>query len=92
MYNDPTAPCALKCQALGKNLIVELAPKVLDGTRCNVESLDMCISGICQVCSRGKSNCDLSSETCRTLSEHFLVIFHLPVISLDVSASPASWL
>jgi len=51
VYNDPTAPCALKCQALGKNLIVELAPKVLDGTRCNTESLDMWISGICQVCS-----------------------------------------
>ncbi|PKU45494.1 adamts-like protein 3 [Limosa lapponica baueri] len=49
VYNDPTAPCALKCQALGKNLIVELAPKVLDGTRCNIESLDMCISGICQI-------------------------------------------
>lgn len=31
-------------------MIVELAPKVLDGTRCNIESLDMCISGICQVC------------------------------------------
>uniref|UniRef100_A0A8C0IXH9 ADAMTS like 3 n=1 Tax=Chelonoidis abingdonii TaxID=106734 RepID=A0A8C0IXH9_CHEAB len=50
VYNDPSAPCALKCQALGKKLVVELAPKVLDGTRCNVESLDMCISGICQVC------------------------------------------
>uniref|UniRef100_A0A8C5TTI0 ADAMTS like 3 n=1 Tax=Malurus cyaneus samueli TaxID=2593467 RepID=A0A8C5TTI0_9PASS len=49
VYNHPAAPCALKCQALGKNLIVELAPKVLDGTRCNSESLDMCISGICQV-------------------------------------------
>uniref|UniRef100_A0A8V5H5G3 Uncharacterized protein n=1 Tax=Melopsittacus undulatus TaxID=13146 RepID=A0A8V5H5G3_MELUD len=59
VYNDPTAPCALKCQALGKNLIVELAPKVLDGTRCNIESLDMCISGICQVSSRCKSKCNL---------------------------------
>lgn len=29
--------------------MVELAPKVLDGTRCYTESLDMCISGICQV-------------------------------------------
>ncbi|XP_064421989.1 ADAMTS-like protein 3 isoform X2 [Latimeria chalumnae] len=48
VYNDPLVPCALKCQALGKHLVVELAPKVLDGTRCNKESLDMCISGICQ--------------------------------------------
>ncbi|XP_073083232.1 ADAMTS-like protein 3 isoform X4 [Manis javanica] len=47
-YNDPTAPCALKCHAQGQNVVVELAPKVLDGTRCNADSLDMCISGICQ--------------------------------------------
>ncbi|XP_075414171.1 ADAMTS-like protein 3 isoform X2 [Tenrec ecaudatus] len=47
-YNDPTAPCALKCHARGQSLVVELAPKVLDGTRCNADSLDMCISGICQ--------------------------------------------
>ncbi|XP_035272367.1 ADAMTS-like protein 3 isoform X1 [Anguilla anguilla] len=46
--HDPTAPCALKCQARGKSLVVELAPKVLDGTRCKTDSLDMCISGICQ--------------------------------------------
>lgn len=62
VYNDPTAPCALKCQALGKNLVVELAPKVLDGTRCNVESLDMCISGICQVCSHCESKWGLFRE------------------------------
>ncbi|ELW70714.1 ADAMTS-like protein 3 [Tupaia chinensis] len=49
-YNDPAAPCALKCHARGHNLVVELAPKVLDGTRCNADSLDMCISGICQDC------------------------------------------
>ncbi|XP_058521521.1 ADAMTS-like protein 3 [Ochotona princeps] len=47
-YNDPTAPCALKCHARGQNLVVELAPKVLDGTRCHTDSLDMCISGLCQ--------------------------------------------
>lgn len=48
-YNDPTAPCALKCHARGQSLVVELAPKVLDGTRCHTDSLGMCISGICQV-------------------------------------------
>lgn len=47
--NDPDNPCSLKCQAKGTSLIVELAPKVLDGTRCYTESLDMCISGLCQV-------------------------------------------
>lgn len=48
--NDPDNPCALKCRAKGTDLVVELAPKVLDGTRCYTESLDMCISGACQVC------------------------------------------
>nr|XP_042127313.1 ADAMTS-like protein 1 isoform X2 [Peromyscus maniculatus bairdii] len=47
--NDPDNPCSLKCQAKGTSLIVELAPKVLDGTRCYTESLDMCISGLCQI-------------------------------------------
>ena len=47
--NDPDNPCSLKCQAKGTALVVELAPKVLDGTRCYTESLDMCISGLCQV-------------------------------------------
>lgn len=49
MSYDPISPCALKCQARGKSLVVELAPKVLDGTRCKADSLDMCINGICQV-------------------------------------------
>ncbi|KAM5331461.1 ADAMTS-like protein 1 isoform 2-T2 [Glossophaga mutica] len=47
--NDPENPCSLKCQAKGTTLVVELAPKVLDGTRCNTDSLDMCISGLCQI-------------------------------------------
>nr|XP_032803418.1 ADAMTS-like protein 1 isoform X1 [Petromyzon marinus] len=46
---DPGRPCALTCAARGSPLlIVELAPKVLDGTRCRPGSLDMCISGVCQ--------------------------------------------
>nr|XP_034953253.1 ADAMTS-like protein 1 isoform X1 [Zootoca vivipara] len=47
--NDPDNPCTLKCQAKGTSFVVELAPKVLDGTRCYTESLDMCISGLCQI-------------------------------------------
>ncbi|XP_033028892.1 ADAMTS-like protein 1 [Lacerta agilis] len=47
--NDPDNPCSLKCQAKGTSFVVELAPKVLDGTRCYTESLDMCISGLCQI-------------------------------------------
>uniref|UniRef100_A0A8B9FGJ1 ADAMTS like 3 n=1 Tax=Amazona collaria TaxID=241587 RepID=A0A8B9FGJ1_9PSIT len=91
VYNDPTAPCALKCQALGKNLIVELAPKVLDGTRCNIESLDMCISGICQVCSWCKSKCDLCCEAHEwVLSGWFFVCMYK--FTSDLSASTARWI
>lgn len=54
--NDPENPCALKCKAKGTDLVVELAPKVLDGTRCYTESLDMCISGACQVCTHSETN------------------------------------
>lgn len=57
--NDPDNPCSLKCQAKGTALVVELAPKVLDGTRCYTESLDMCISGLCQV-SAGFFSCCFS--------------------------------
>ncbi|KAL3992543.1 KRAB domain-containing zinc finger protein [Sarotherodon galilaeus] len=45
---DPTTPCALRCQAKGRGVTVELAPKVLDGTRCRADAFDMCISGVCQ--------------------------------------------
>uniref|UniRef100_A0A8D3B2Z3 ADAMTS-like 3 n=1 Tax=Scophthalmus maximus TaxID=52904 RepID=A0A8D3B2Z3_SCOMX len=45
---DPSAPCILQCQAKGRSLTVELAPKVLDGTRCRADALDMCINGVCQ--------------------------------------------
>ncbi|XP_047437133.1 ADAMTS-like protein 3 [Mugil cephalus] len=45
---DPSAPCALLCQAKGRSITVELAPKVLDGTRCRADAFDMCISGACQ--------------------------------------------
>uniref|UniRef100_A0A8C9WQM4 ADAMTS like 3 n=1 Tax=Scleropages formosus TaxID=113540 RepID=A0A8C9WQM4_SCLFO len=46
--HDPAAPCTLRCQARGQGLVVELAPKVLDGTRCRADSLDMCINGVCK--------------------------------------------
>ncbi|XP_041074069.1 ADAMTS-like protein 3 isoform X2 [Polyodon spathula] len=76
VYNDPAAPCALKCKARGTNQVVELAPKVLDGTRCKTDSLDMCISGICQAvgCDRQlgsnakEDNCGVCAgdgSTCR---------------------------
>ncbi|XP_012588151.1 PREDICTED: ADAMTS-like protein 3 [Condylura cristata] len=74
--DDPARPCALRCHARGRSLVVELAPKVLDGTRCRPDSLDMCISGVCQAvgCDRRLGSqakedqcgvCAGSGATCR---------------------------
>uniref|UniRef100_A0A8C3VHV9 ADAMTS like 1 n=1 Tax=Catharus ustulatus TaxID=91951 RepID=A0A8C3VHV9_CATUS len=80
--NDPDNPCSLKCQARGMALVVELAPKVLDGTRCYTESLDMCISGLCQIvgCDHQlgsavkEDNCGVCNgdgSTCRLVRGHY---------------------
>ncbi|NXD45242.1 ATL1 protein, partial [Copsychus sechellarum] len=80
--NDPDNPCSLKCQARGTALVVELAPKVLDGTRCYTESLDMCISGLCQIvgCDHQlgsavkEDNCGVCNgdgSTCRLVRGHY---------------------
>uniref|UniRef100_A0A665XEX7 ADAMTS like 1 n=1 Tax=Echeneis naucrates TaxID=173247 RepID=A0A665XEX7_ECHNA len=82
VYNDPDNPCALKCKAKGTGLVVELAPKVLDGTRCYTESLDMCISGLCQIVgcdhelgSTAKEDncgvCNGDGSSCRLVRGHF---------------------
>ncbi len=42
-------PCALNCIASGYNFYTERTPKVVDGTRCFPDSLDMCINGQCRV-------------------------------------------
>ncbi|MFT7816482.1 ADAMTS-like protein 3, partial [Arapaima gigas] len=65
LMDDHSAPCALRCQARGHNLVVELAPKVLDGTRCREGSLDMCISGVCQAvgCDRQLGS-DAKEDNC----------------------------
>ncbi|XP_047676531.1 ADAMTS-like protein 1 isoform X1 [Tachysurus fulvidraco] len=80
--NDPENPCALKCKAKGTDLVVELAPKVLDGTRCYTESLDMCISGACQIVgcdhelgSTAKEDncgvCNGDGSSCRLVRGHY---------------------
>ena len=48
-YFEPRDPCSLRCKAKGQNFGIMLAPKVLDGTRCQENSLDMCINGKCRV-------------------------------------------
>ncbi|XP_018615179.1 ADAMTS-like protein 1 isoform X1 [Scleropages formosus] len=80
--NDPENPCALKCRAQGSDLVVELAPKVLDGTRCYTESLDMCINGACQIVgcdlelgSPAKEDncgvCNGDGSSCRLVRGHY---------------------
>ncbi|KAM3590519.1 uncharacterized protein V6R79_011056 [Siganus canaliculatus] len=82
VYNDPDNPCALKCKSKGSGIMVELAPKVLDGTRCYTESLDMCISGVCQIVgcdhelgSTAKEDncgvCNGDGSSCRLVRGHF---------------------
>ncbi|CAI9733957.1 3 isoform X2 [Octopus vulgaris] len=46
-YRNPSDPCSLYCLAIQGNIVKSLAPKVLDGTRCNAQTLDMCINGKC---------------------------------------------
>uniref|UniRef100_A0A8B9H2D7 ADAM metallopeptidase with thrombospondin type 1 motif, 6 n=1 Tax=Astyanax mexicanus TaxID=7994 RepID=A0A8B9H2D7_ASTMX len=41
-------PCALNCLAEGYNFYTERAPAVIDGTRCQADSLDICINGECK--------------------------------------------
>ncbi|KAK5622669.1 hypothetical protein CRENBAI_026490 [Crenichthys baileyi] len=82
VYNDPENPCSLKCKAKGSGLVVELAPKVLDGTRCYTESLDMCISGVCQIVgcdhelgsTSKEDNCGICNgdgSSCRLVRGHY---------------------
>ncbi|XP_038130319.1 ADAMTS-like protein 1 isoform X4 [Cyprinodon tularosa] len=82
VYNDPENPCSLKCKAKDSGLVVELAPKVLDGTRCYTESLDMCISGVCQIVgcdhelgsTAKEDNCGICNgdgSSCRLVRGHY---------------------
>jgi hypothetical protein len=56
-HQDDAEPCALTCRgrpagepvSQDEQIVVQLAPKVQDGTRCRPGSLDMCINGKCQV-------------------------------------------
>ncbi|XP_071506076.1 ADAMTS-like protein 3 [Diadema antillarum] len=45
---NPTEQCSLVCRAKHHNVTRVLAPKVLDGTRCNKHTKDMCIAGKCE--------------------------------------------
>ena len=56
---DDKSPCALTCKSSNNGIVAQLASKVIDGTRCRKDSLDMCIDGECQVsysCRYGQIN------------------------------------
>ena len=42
-------PCALFCSPVGKEQPILLSEKVLDGTSCGYQGLDICANGMCQV-------------------------------------------
>ncbi|XP_063133550.1 A disintegrin and metalloproteinase with thrombospondin motifs 19 isoform X2 [Rattus norvegicus] len=50
---DEEKPCALFCSPVGKEQPVLLSEKVLDGTSCGYQGLDVCANGRCQ-----KAGCD----------------------------------
>ena len=41
--------CELNCLTKGQNFYYRLASKVIDGTACNQDSMDVCVDGVCQV-------------------------------------------
>lgn len=74
-HYDTNDPCALTCRGRPDNelddntddealIVVVLAPKVQDGTRCRHGSLDMCINGKCQ-----RVGCDLRIGSTRRVDE-----------------------
>ena len=47
---DPKFPCVLNCRATADSRVMaKMDEKVIDGTRCKSDSLDMCIEGKCRV-------------------------------------------
>uniref|UniRef100_A0A3B4ZI74 ADAMTS/ADAMTS-like cysteine-rich domain-containing protein n=1 Tax=Stegastes partitus TaxID=144197 RepID=A0A3B4ZI74_9TELE len=47
-FDSGVKPCALNCLAEGYNFYTERSPAVVDGTRCQADSLDICINGECK--------------------------------------------
>lgn len=49
LFTAHNKPCALNCIADGFNFYTERARKVIDGTRCYRDKMDLCINGRCLV-------------------------------------------
>lgn len=48
-YTKGPNPCELNCMPRGERFYYRHKKQVVDGTRCNDESLDVCVEGKCQV-------------------------------------------
>jgi papilin len=48
-YTKGPNPCELNCVPRGERFYYRHKAKVIDGTRCNDHSLDVCVDGKCQV-------------------------------------------
>ncbi len=48
-YTKAPNPCELNCMPVGERFYYRHKAKVIDGTRCNDESFDVCVDGTCQV-------------------------------------------
>ncbi|XP_033106788.1 A disintegrin and metalloproteinase with thrombospondin motifs 6-like isoform X2 [Anneissia japonica] len=77
--NNNLNVCALNCLAVGTKFFVQRSPQVVDGTRCDKESLDVCINGRCHPvgCDRLLNSnmkmdkcqvCGGDGSTCETIS------------------------
>lgn len=72
-------PCALNCLAEGYNFYTERSPAVVDGTRCQADSLDICINGECKVSAPPPSPqvlLQLTGISAPIGSRHFKFLFH----------------
>ena len=48
-YTKAPNPCELNCMPVGERFYYRHGSQVIDGTRCNAESFDVCVAGTCQV-------------------------------------------
>ncbi|XP_069126594.1 A disintegrin and metalloproteinase with thrombospondin motifs 6-like [Argopecten irradians] len=75
-------PCALNCIAEGYNFYTERARKVIDGTKCYPDKMDLCINGRClpvgcdgilesNATEDNCRKCNGDGSTCQTISGHF---------------------
>lgn len=59
-------PCALFCSPIGKEQPILLSEKVMDGTSCGSQGLDICANGRCQVRWSERERTYMQKEGCGT--------------------------